>query len=114
MLKFISSISAVLTEPVIHKVGAKLTSRAVVAPLVYSVLSMIAFALVYGLVGYKNIFEVSDENRDKNWENSITSSILFQANAGSATPINSLGRWLSAAQNAIGWFWFIVAVSIFI
>ncbi|AGE50281.1 hypothetical protein ATCVCanal1_704R [Acanthocystis turfacea Chlorella virus Canal-1] len=70
---------------------------------------MVAFALVYGLLGYKNHFEVTDENKDKNWENSITASIMLQSNAmGQVAPITSLGRWLSTAQAAVGWVWFLI------
>ena len=72
---------------------------------------MSAFALVYALVGYKNIVETTEENKDKNIENSITGSIMLQSNAmGSVTPINSLGNWLMTAQVAAGWLYFLAII----
>jgi hypothetical protein len=113
MSKLISSVFAAFTGPAMQKFGAKLTSRAVVAPLVYSMLFMIGFALAYGLVGYNKMFEVTDENKDKNWENSIVASVMLQSNAmGSVTPTTSLGRWLSMAQTFVGWAWYLAIVSI--
>jgi len=101
------------TGPAIEKFKAKITSREFVAPLVYSLLLMFAFALVYALIGYKNIFETDDKNKDKNIENSITASIMLQSNAmGSVSPINSLGNWLMTAQVAAGWLYFLCIIYI--
>ena len=97
--------------PAIEKFKAKITSREFVAPLIYSLIMMSAFALVYALIGYKNIFETTEENKDKNIENSITGSIMLQSNAmGSVTPINSLGNWLMTAQVAAGWIYFLAII----
>ena len=97
--------------PAIEKFKAKITSREFVAPLVYSILMMFAFALVYALIGYKNIFETNDKNKDKNIENSITASVMLQSNAmGSVTPIKSLGNWLMTAQVLAGWLYFLAII----
>ena len=64
---------------------------------------MILFGSLYAGLGYKTMFETTDENRDKNWENSIVASMMLQSNAmGSVVPINSVGRWLSAIQTCSG------------
>lgn len=113
MPRLLSSVLAAFNGPTMQKFGAKVTSRAVVAPLVYSMLIMLGFALVYGLVGYNKMFEVTEENKDKNWENSIVASVMLQSNAmGSVTPTNSLGRWLSMAQTFMGWVWYLAIVSL--
>ena len=107
--RLLSSLGAVFNGPVMQKFTAKITSRSVVAPVTYALIMMATFALVYGLLGYKNHFEVNDENKDKNWENSVTASIMLQSNAmGQVTPTTSLGRWLSTAQTACGWMWFLI------
>ena len=107
--KLLSSMSAVFNGPVMQKFTAKITSRSVVAPVTYALIMMVVFALVYGLLGYKNHFEVTDENKEKNWENSVTASIMLQSNAmGQVTPTTSLGRWLSTAQTMCGWMWFLI------
>lgn len=107
--RFLSSLGAIFNGPVMQKFTAKITSRSVVAPVMYALIMMVVFALVYGLLGYKNHFEVTDENKDKNWENSVTASIMLQSNAmGSVAPITSLGRWLSTAQTMCGWMWFLI------
>jgi hypothetical protein len=88
---------------------SKITSRTVVAPVLYALITMVIFTLVYGLLGYANHFEVKDENKNKNWENSVTASIMLQSNAmGQVVPTTSLGRWLSTAQTALGWMWFLI------
>ena len=72
---------------------------------------MATFALIYELIGYKNIFETTEKNRDNNIENSITGSIMLQSNAmGSVAPINSLGNWLMTAQVAVGWAYFLCII----
>ena len=97
--------------PAIEKFKAKITSREFVAPLIYSLIMMSAFALVYALIGYKNIFETTEENKDKNIENSITGSIMLQSNAmGAVAPINSLGNWLMTAQVGAGWLYFLAII----
>lgn len=107
--KLLSSLGAVFNGPVMQKFTAKITSRSVVAPVVYALIMMVAFALVYGLLDYKKHFETTPENKDKNWENSVTASIMLQSNAmGQVTPITSLGRWLSTAQTMCGWLWFLI------
>ena len=96
---------------VIEKFKTKITSREFIAPLIYSLIMMSAFALVYALIGYKNIFETTEENKDKNIENSITGSIMLQSNAmGTVTPINSLGNWLMTAQVGAGWLYFLAII----
>jgi hypothetical protein len=88
---------------------SKITSRTVVAPVLYALITMVTFTLVYGFLGYANHFEVKEENKDKNWENSVTASIMLQSNAmGQVVPLTSLGRWLMTAQTAIGWMWFLI------
>lgn len=104
-----------LHGPTIEKFKAKITSREFIAPLVYSLLLMFAFALVYALIGYKNIFETDDKNKDKNIENSITASIMLQSNAmGSVSPINSLGNILMTAQVLCGWIYFLCLIYVII
>ena len=99
--------------PTIEKFKAKLTSREFIAPLVYSLVIAAAFALTYALIGYKNIFETDDKNKDKNIENSIIGSIMLQSNSmGSVAPINSLGAWLMTAQVATGWLYFLAIIYI--
>ena len=95
----------------IEKFKEKITSREFIAPLVYSLMMMVTFALIYALIGYKNIFETTEQNRDKNIENSITGSIMLQSNAmGSVAPINSLGNWLMTAQVGAGWLYFLAII----
>ena len=107
--RFLTSLSVAFNGPTMEKFISKITSRSVVAPVLYALIMMITFTLVYGLIGYANHFEVSDENRNKNWENAATASIMLQSNAmGAVTPITSLGRWLSTAQTALGWMWFLI------
>jgi hypothetical protein len=72
---------------------------------------MFVFALTYALIGYKNIFETTAENKDKNIQNSIMGSVMLQSNAmGSVVPINSLGAWLMTAQVAMGWLFFLCII----
>lgn len=107
--RILASLAAAFTGPSMDKFISKITSRSVVAPVVYALITMAAFALTYGLLGYNNHFQVTDENKDKNWENSVTASIMLQSNAiGQVTPTTSLGRWLSTAQAACGWLWFLI------
>lgn len=111
--KLIASIASAVQGPSIQKFVTKLTNRSVVAPIVYSLLFMVVFALLYGIIGYKNMFETTDENKDKNWENSIVASVMLQSNAmGTVTPINSLGRWLSMFQTFVGWLWYLAVAAL--
>ena len=97
--------------PAFEKFKTKLTSREVIAPLIYSLIAVFAFALTYALIGYKNIFVTTDQNKDKNIENSIMGSVMLQSNAmGSVAPINSLGAWLMTAQVAVGWLYFLAII----
>lgn len=99
------------TGPAIEKLKTKLTSREFIAPLVYAVISVFIFALTYALIGYKNIFETTDQNRDKNIENSIVGSIMLQSNSiGNVSPINSLGAWLMTLQTAMAWLYFLCII----
>ena len=101
-------IKHAFTGPTIDRLKTKLTSREFVAPLVYTVICVVAFALTYSLIGYKNIFVTNDNNKDKNIENSITGSIMLQSNGmGTVAPINSLGNWLMTLQVATGWLLFL-------
>lgn len=96
---------------VIEKFKTKITSRHFIAPLIYSMIVMFAFALTYALIGYKNIFETTHYDKDKNIENSITASIMLQSNAmGHVTPINSLGNWLMTLQVTFGWLYFLAII----
>ena len=109
--RFMSSLHSAFQGPTFQKLQTKLTSREFVAPLVYSLVIMFAFALTYSLIGYKNIFVTNDENKDKNIENSIMGSVMLQSNAmGSVSPINSLGAWLMTAQTALGWLFFLCII----
>jgi hypothetical protein len=86
-----------------------------IVPLVYSTISVVVFALVYALIGYKNIFETHDENKDKNVENIIFGSMMLQSNAmGLVKPINSLGNWLMTAQVTLGWLYVLCLINIFV
>lgn len=99
------------TGPAIEKFKTKLTSREFIAPLVYAVISVFIFALTYALIGYKNIFETTEQNRDKNIENSIMGSIMLQSNSiGNVSPINSLGAWLMTLQTAVAWLYFLCII----
>lgn len=109
--RFGESIAHAFAGPAFQKFQTKLTSREFVAPLAYALTTMFIFALVYALIGYKNIFETNDKNKDKNIENSITASVMLQSNAmGSVAPISSLGNWLMTAQVAFGWLYFLAIV----
>jgi hypothetical protein len=69
---------------------------------------MSVFALVYSLIGYKELFETNETNKHKNIENSITASIMLQSNAmGNVVAKNSLGTWLMNAQVLLGWLYFV-------
>lgn len=97
--------------PAIEKFKAKLTRREFIAPLIYSLIAVFAFALTYALIGYKNIFVTTDQNKDKNIENSIMGSVMLQSNAmGTVAPINSLGAWLMTSQTAVGWLYFLAII----
>ena len=99
------------TGPAIEKFKTKLTSREFIAPLVYAVISVFIFALTYALIGYKNIFETTEQNRDKNIENSIMGSIMLQSSSiGNVSPINSLGAWLMTLQTAVAWLYFLCII----
>ena len=101
------------TGPAIESFKEKLTRRQFVAPFVYSLIIMFGFALAYALIGYKNIFETTEKNKDNNIENSITASIMLQSNAmGAVNPINSLGNWLMTAQVMAGWLYFLCLIYI--
>ena len=101
------------TGPAIEEFKAKITSRQFVAPMVYSILMMSIFAMIYALIGYKNIFETNVQNKDKNIENSVTASIMLQSNAmGIVNPINSLGTWLMTVQVLAGWLYFLAIIYI--
>lgn len=108
-------ISSAFAGPAFDKFKMKITSREVVAPILYSVAVMFTFAFVYSLIGYKNIFVTNDSNKDKNIENSVTASIMLQSNAmGSVEPLNSLGQWLMNAQVAFGWFYFLAFIYVIV
>lgn len=112
-MKLLESIASVFNAPAVQKFFSRVTSRSVVAPIVYSLLCMTVFAVVYILLGYRNHFETTDENKDKNVENSINASIMLQTNAmGSVTPTTSTGRWLMSAQVLVGWTWFMVVAAL--
>jgi hypothetical protein len=97
--------------PAFQKFQTKITSREFIAPLVYALTTMFIFALVYALIGYKNIFVTTDQNKDKNIENSIVASVMLQSNAmGSVSPINSLGSILMTLQVMFGWLYFLAIV----
>jgi hypothetical protein len=109
--RFGESLKNAFTGPAFQKFQTKITSREVIAPLVYATVIMFSFALTYALIGYKNIFVTNDQNKDKNIENSIMGSIMLQSNAmGSVAPINSLGAWLMTAQTALGWLFFLCII----
>jgi hypothetical protein len=113
MGKILSSIAAAFSGPGVHKFVEKITSRAVVAPLVYAISIMTIFALIYGFIGYNKHFATSDENRNKNWPNAITASVMLQSNAmGQVEPITNLGRILFTIQTFLGWAYFLAIISI--
>jgi hypothetical protein len=102
---------AAFEGPAFEKFKMKLTSREFIAPIVYCLITMVAFALVYALIGYKELFVTNETNEKKNIENSITASIMLQSNAmGSVVAKNSLGTWLMNAQVMLGWLYFVVIV----
>jgi len=102
---------AAFEGPAFDKFKMKLTSREVIAPIVYCLITMFAFALIYSLIGYKKLFETNETNEKKNIENSITASIMLQSNAmGNVVAKNSLGTWLMNAQVTLGWLYFVAFV----
>jgi len=108
------TLATAFSGPGFEKFVEKITHRSVVVPLVYSLVTIFLFALVYALIGYKNHFETTEANKDKNIENSVVASIMLQSNAmGSVTPTTSLGTWLSAAQVTVGWLWYLCLVFVF-
>ena len=112
--RFQTSLKSAFHGPSMRKIQEKLTSKQVVVPIVYSLLIMCAFALVYALIGYKNLFVTTEDNEDKNIENSVTASIYLQSNAmGPVTPKNSLGNWLMTAQVTMGWLWYLAFIFVF-
>lgn len=109
--RFTSSFQGAFHGPTFQKLQSKLTSREFVAPIVYASVCMFAFALVYALIGYENLFVTDDENKDRNIQNSIMGSVMLQSNAmGSVAPINPLGAWLMTAQTALGWLFFLCII----
>ncbi|AGE52685.1 hypothetical protein PBCVCvsA1_704R [Paramecium bursaria Chlorella virus CvsA1] len=89
----------------------KLTHRTFVVPILYSLISIIVFAIIYIAIGYKNLFVTNDENKDKNIENSITGSIMLQSQAmGSVAPINTLGNVLMTTQTILSWIFVLAFV----
>ena len=101
-------VIAAFEGPAFEKFKMKLTSREVIAPIVYCLITMSVFALIYALIGYKELFETNEKNKHKNIENSITASIMLQSNAvGSVVAKNSLGTWLMNAQVLLGWLYFV-------
>jgi hypothetical protein len=101
--------------PMMQKLSKRITSKEFIAPLLYSIVLIFVFALVYALIGYKNIFETHDENKDKNIQNSIFGSMMLQSNAmGMVKPINSLGNWLSTVQVVLGWLYVLCLINIFV
>jgi hypothetical protein len=102
---------AAFKGPAFEKFKMKISSREVIAPIVYCLITMVAFALVYALIGYKELFVTNETNEKKNIENSITASIMLQSNAmGNVVAKNSLGTWLMNAQVLLGWLYFVVIV----
>jgi hypothetical protein len=98
-----------------EKLSKKITSKEFIAPLIYSIILIVVFAVVYMVIGYKNIFETHEENKDKNVENSIFGSMMLQSNAmGVVKPINSLGNWLMTAQVTLGWLYVLCLINIFV
>lgn len=112
-MKLLKTIDSVFQGPTMQKILAKLSNKAFVAPVVYSMIFMAIFAIIYALIGFKNHFQTTDQNKDKNIENSINASIFLQTNAmGSVTPTTSLGTWLMTTQVFVGWLWFMVIVGL--
>jgi len=108
-------IKSAFQGPMMQKLSKKITSKEFIAPLIYSIILIFVFALVYALIGYKNIFETHDENKDKNIQNSIVGSMMLQSNAmGMVKPINSLGNWLSTVQVVLGWLYVLCLINIFV
>lgn len=109
------SIKSAFTGSTLRKFQTKFTEPKFIVPLMYSVISVGVFALIYALIGYKNIFETTEQctketcpasllDKDKNIENSIVGSLMLQSNAmGSVIPINTLGNALMTAQTITSW-----------
>jgi hypothetical protein len=109
------SIKSAFQGPMMQKLSKKITSKEFISPLLYSIVLICVFALVYALIGYKNIFETHDENKDKNIQNSIVGSMMLQSNSmGMVKPINSLGNWLSTVQVVLGWLYVLCLINIFV
>ena len=115
------SIKSAFTGSTLRKFQKQFTEPKFIVPLMYSVISVVVFALIYALIGYKNIFETTEQctketcpardctdatcpDKDKNIENSIVASLMLQSNAmGLVIPINTLGNVLMTAQTIISW-----------
>jgi hypothetical protein len=116
------SIKSAFTGSTLRKFQTQFTEPKFIVPLAYSVISVVVFALTYSLIGYKNIFETTEQctkgtcpardcsdatcpDKDKNIENSIVGSLMLQSNAmGLVIPINTLGNVLMTMQTIVSWF----------
>ena len=115
-------VKSYILQPSQYKIGFVAIFSILVSYVAQSVISanqlglaVLGWICLGALVGYKNLFETDEKNKDRNIENSITASLYLQSNAmGPVTPINSLGNWLMTAQVTIGWLWYLVFVYIFV
>lgn len=87
--------------------------NSIAAPITYAVLTIIAYAAVYRLMGVNKHFVITSEQDTNHWFASFYISLMAQTNAmGDATPKTIAGRTVFASQTVLGWFWFAVLTGV--
>ena len=77
----------------------------------YAITSIVAFWLLYQLMGMKKHFEMPEylKGRENSWLTSLYTSTLAQSNAmPDATPKTNLARSFFMLQVSLGWLWFLL------
>lgn len=78
---------------------------------VYALVCILAFWLIYQLMGMKKHFDVPKylAGRERSWLTSLYTSVLAQSNAmPDTTPKTNAARVLFMLQVVLGWVWFLV------
>jgi hypothetical protein len=89
--------------------GGKLYSKR--SAIVYALVCILAFWLIYQLMGMKKHFDVPEylAGRERSWLTSLYTSVLAQSNAmPDTTPKTDVARALFMLQVTLGWMWFLV------
>lgn len=77
----------------------------------YALTSILAFWLLYQLLGMKKHFEVPEylKGRENSWLTSLYTSALAQSNAMPDTaPKSNVARVFFMLQVSLGWLWFLL------